>query len=41
MCNPTVRLPLVEILEETKRKVTEALRVSIIDFNEHRNQFLV
>ena len=28
MCNPTVRLPLVEILEETKRKVTEALKVA-------------
>jgi len=28
MCNPTVRLPLVEILDETKRKVTEALKVA-------------
>jgi len=28
MCNPTVRLPLVEILDDTKRKVTEALKVA-------------
>tara|TARA_B100001248_G_scaffold210248_1_gene164439 strand:- start:715 stop:1584 length:870 start_codon:yes stop_codon:yes gene_type:complete len=28
MCKPTVRLPLVEIREETKKKVTEALKVA-------------
>ena len=28
MCNPTVRLPLVEIKEETKIKVSEALKVA-------------
>ena len=28
MCKPTVRLPLVEIREETKEKVTEALKVA-------------
>ncbi len=28
MCNPTVRLPLVEIREETKKKITEALKVA-------------
>ena len=28
MCNPTVRLPLVEIREETKVKITEALKVA-------------
>ena len=28
MCKPEVRLPLVEIKEETKKKVTEALKVS-------------
>ena len=28
MCNPTVRLPLVEIQEETKKKVSEALKVA-------------
>ena len=28
MCNPTVRLPLVEIREETKKKVSEALKVA-------------
>lgn len=28
MCKPTVRLPLVEIKEETKKKVTEALKVA-------------
>ena len=28
MCKPTVRLPLVEVREETKKKVSEALRVA-------------
>ena len=28
MCNPSVRLPLVEIKEETKKKVSEALKVA-------------
>ncbi len=28
MCKPTVRLPLVEVREETKEKVTEALKVA-------------
>jgi 4-hydroxy-tetrahydrodipicolinate synthase len=28
MCEPTVRLPLVEIREETKKKVSEALKVA-------------
>jgi 4-hydroxy-tetrahydrodipicolinate synthase len=28
MCKPTVRLPLVEVREETKKKVSEALKVS-------------
>tara|TARA_X000000368_G_C23004004_1_gene700266 strand:- start:716 stop:1585 length:870 start_codon:yes stop_codon:yes gene_type:complete len=28
MCNPTVRLPLVEVREETKSKVSEALKVA-------------
>ena len=28
MCNPTVRLPLVEIREETKKQVSEALKVA-------------
>ena len=28
MCKPTVRLPLVEIQEETKKKVSEALKVA-------------
>ena len=28
MCNPTVRLPLVEIKEDTKKKVSEALKVA-------------
>ena len=28
MCNPTVRLPLVEIREETKKKVSQALKVA-------------
>ena len=28
MCKPTVRLPLVEIREETKKKVSDALKVS-------------
>ena len=28
MCKPTVRLPLVEIREETKKKVSEALKVA-------------
>ena len=28
MCNPTVRLPLVEIKDETKKKVAEALKVA-------------
>ena len=28
MCKPTVRLPLVEIKEETKKKVSEALKVA-------------
>ena len=28
MCNQTVRLPLVEIKEETKIKVSEALKVA-------------
>tara|TARA_B100000886_G_scaffold273485_1_gene197400 strand:- start:2634 stop:3503 length:870 start_codon:yes stop_codon:yes gene_type:complete len=28
MCNPTVRLPLVEIREETKKKVFQALKVA-------------
>ena len=28
MCNPSVRLPLVEIREETKKKVLEALKVA-------------
>tara|TARA_B100000886_G_scaffold166421_1_gene113722 strand:- start:203 stop:1072 length:870 start_codon:yes stop_codon:yes gene_type:complete len=28
MCNPNVRLPLVEVREETKKKVSEALKVA-------------
>ena len=28
MCNPTVRLPLVEVRDETKKKVSEALKVA-------------
>ena len=28
MCKPTVRLPLVEIREETKEKVSKALKVA-------------
>ena len=28
MCNPTVRLPLVELREETKKKVSDALKVA-------------
>ena len=28
MCNPSVRLPLVEIKDETKKKVSEALKVA-------------
>ena len=28
MCNPSVRLPLVEIKEETKKKVSKALKVA-------------
>ena len=28
MCKPSVRLPLVEIRDETKKKVTEALKVA-------------
>ena len=28
MCNPSVRLPLVEIKEDTKKKVSEALKVA-------------
>ena len=28
MCNPSVRLPLVEIKDETKKKVLEALKVA-------------
>ena len=28
MCNPSVRLPLVEIREETKKRVSEALKVA-------------
>ena len=28
MCNPSVRLPLVEIRDETKKKVSEALKVA-------------
>ena len=28
MCKPTVRLPLVEIRDETKKKVSEALKVA-------------
>ena len=28
MCKPTVRLPLVEIKDETKEKVFEALKVA-------------
>ena len=28
MCKPTVRLPLVEIKEETKKKVSDALKVA-------------
>ena len=28
MCKPTVRLPLVEVREETKKKVSEALKVA-------------
>ena len=28
MCNPSVRLPLVEIREETKKKVSQALKVA-------------
>ena len=28
MCKPTVRLPLVEIQEETKKKVSNALKVA-------------
>ena len=28
MCKPTVRLPLVEITDETKKKVSDALKVA-------------
>ena len=28
MCKPTVRLPLVEIRDETKKKVSESLKVA-------------
>ena len=28
MCNPSVRLPLVEVKEDTKKKVSEALKVA-------------
>jgi len=28
MCKPTVRLPLVEIREETKKKISDALKVA-------------
>ena len=28
MCKPTVRLPLVEIRDETKKKVSDALKVA-------------
>ena len=28
MCSPEVRLPLVEIKEETKKKVSEALKLA-------------
>ena len=28
MCNPSVRLPLVEVREETKKKITNALKVA-------------
>ena len=28
MCNPSVRLPLVEIKDETKKKVSDALKVA-------------
>ena len=28
MCKPTVRLPLVEVRDETKKKVSEALKVA-------------
>ena len=28
MCNPSVRLPLVEVKDETKKKVSEALKVA-------------
>ena len=28
MCSPTVRLPLVEVREETKKKVSSALKVA-------------
>ena len=30
MCNPDVRLPLVEVKEETKKQVREALKVAKI-----------
>ena len=28
MCNPTVRLPLVEIKDDTKKKVSQALKLA-------------
>ena len=28
MCKPTVRLPLVEVRDETKKKISEALKVA-------------
>ena len=28
MCNPSVRLPLVEVKDETKKKISEALKVA-------------
>ena len=30
LCNPEVRLPLVQVKEETKKKISEALKVAKI-----------
>ena len=30
MCNPDVRLPLVEVREESKKKISESLKVAKI-----------
>ena len=36
MCSPEVRLPLVEVKEESKKKYPHALKVAKIDFNEKK-----